>query len=78
MSTSRLAKCPTPKSPDFMHVMTLPGGTLGRGGAKEEEEEEERPSPSATALPRCRRLVPPCYVPEGDSPLSLLATILRE
>ena len=21
--------------------------------------------PSATALPRCRRLVPPCYVPEG-------------
>ena len=30
--------------------------------------------PSATALPRCRRRVPPCYVPEGDSPLSLLAT----
>ena len=30
----------------------------------------------ATALPRCRRLVPPCYVPEGDSPLSLYATIL--
>ena len=22
------------------------------------------------------RLVPPCYVPEGDSPLSLLATVL--
>jgi len=21
---------------------------------------------------RCRRLVPPCYVPQGDSPLSLL------
>src|SRR6056300_1062231 len=29
-----------------------------------------------TALPRCRRLVPPCYVPEGDSPLSLYATVL--
>jgi len=27
-----------------------------------------RRTPSATALPRCRRLVPPCYVPEGDSP----------
>ena len=25
---------------------------------------EER-TPSATALPRCRRLVPPYYVPEG-------------
>ena len=33
-------------------------------------------TPSATALPRCRRLVPPCYVPEGDSPLSLYATVL--
>ena len=22
-------------------------------------------APSATALPRCRRLIPPCYVPEG-------------
>jgi len=32
-------------------------------------------TPSATALPWCRRLVPPCYVPEGDSPLSLLATV---
>ena len=31
-----------------------------------------------TALPRCRRLVPPCYVPEGDSPLSLHATVLFE
>ena len=34
-----------------------------------------RRTPSATALPRCRRLVPPCYVPEGDSPLSLYATV---
>ena len=25
-----------------------------------------------------RRRVPPCYVPRGDSPVSLLATILRE
>ena len=25
---------------------------------------------------RCRILVPPCYVPEGDSPLSLYATAL--
>jgi len=33
---------------------------------------------SATALPRCRRRGPPCYVPEEDSPLNLLATILRE
>jgi hypothetical protein len=29
-------------------------------------------------LPRCRRRVPPCYVLRRDSPLSLLATILRE
>jgi len=29
---------------------------------------EEDPEPrGATALPRCRRLVPPCYVPEGGS-----------
>ena len=35
-------------------------------------------TPSVTALPRCRRRVPPCYVPEGDSPLSLLATVLLE
>jgi len=25
-----------------------------------------RRAPSATALPRCRRLVPPCYVPEEE------------
>jgi len=37
-----------------------------------------RRTPSATALPRYRRLVPPCYVPEGDSPLSLYATVLIE
>ena len=35
-----------------------------------------RRTPSAIALPRCRRLVPPCYVPDGDSPLSLYATVL--
>eukprot|EP00802_Teleaulax_amphioxeia_P015865 Tamp_15965.p1 GENE.Tamp_15965~~Tamp_15965.p1 ORF type:complete len:491 (+),score=94.20 Tamp_15965:36-1475(+) len=29
-----------------------------------------------TALPRCRRRDPPYYVPEGDSPLSLHATVL--
>ena len=34
----------------------------------------ERWTPSATALPRCRRRDPPYYVPEGDSPLSLQAT----
>ena len=34
--------------------------------------------PSATALRGCRRLVPPCYAPKGDSPLSLLATVLLE
>jgi hypothetical protein len=33
-------------------------------------------TPSATALPRCRRRDPPYYVPEGDSPLSLHATVL--
>jgi hypothetical protein len=27
-----------------------------------------RRTSSATALPRCRRLVPPCYVPEENSP----------
>ena len=27
-----------------------------------------RRTPSETALPSCKRLVPPCYVPEGDSP----------
>ena len=35
-----------------------------------------RRTPSATALPRCRRRDPPYYVPEGDSPLSLHATVL--
>jgi len=25
-----------------------------------------RRTPSATALPRCRRLVPPCYVPQEE------------
>ena len=30
-----------------------------------------RRTPSATALPRCRRRDPPYYVPDGDSPLSL-------
>ena len=34
----------------------------------------ERWTPSATALPRCRRRDPPYYVPEGDSPLSFQAT----
>ena len=34
-----------------------------------------RRTPSATALPRCRRRDPPYYVPEGDSPLSLHATV---
>ena len=43
-------------------------------GANAVNEED----PSATALRGCRRLVPPCYVPEGDSPLSLLATELFE
>ena len=33
----------------------------------------ERWTPSATALPRCRRRDPPYYVPEGDSTLSLHA-----
>jgi len=33
--------------------------SLSRADAVNEED------PSATALPRCRRLVPPCYVPEG-------------
>jgi len=47
----------------------------GGGGRfiQEEEEEEEglfradavNETPSATALPRCRRLVPPRYTPEG-------------
>jgi hypothetical protein len=48
--------------------------------SSEEEEEEclfkdtvtqgtERRTPSANALIWCRRRVPPCYVPEGDSPL---------
>jgi len=66
-----------------------PGNPRRERLEEEEEEEEEEESlfkadavneedPSATALPRCRRRVLPCYVPEGDSPVSLLATILRE
>jgi len=43
-------------------------------GASTVNEED----PNATAQPRYRRLVPPCYVPEGDPPLSLLATVLLE
>jgi hypothetical protein len=50
-------------------VLVLLGSLL----TSEEEEEESlsradavnEEDPSATALPRCRRLVPPCYVPEG-------------
>jgi len=56
--------------------------TLLRETQEEEEEEEEEgglfkaadavneETPSANALPRCRRLVLPRYTPEGDSPLS--------
>ena len=33
----------------------------------EEDSERDR---ADNALPSCRRRVPPCYVPEGDSPLS--------
>jgi len=37
---------------------------------------EEDP-PSATALPRCRRLVPPCYIPEGSGGGGVFDFILR-
>ena len=37
-----------------------------------------RRTQSATALPWCRRLIPPCYVTEGRlTPISLLATSLH-
>jgi len=38
----------------------------------EEDPERDR----ANQVRRRRRLVPPCYVPEGDSSLSLYATVL--
>ena len=50
---------------------TRRGGGGGGGLFIQGLTQRTRRTPSATALPRCRRLVPPCYVPEGDSPLSL-------
>ena len=45
-------------------------------GARRGCARTERWTPSATALPWCRRRVPPCYVPAEDSPQSLHATVL--
>jgi hypothetical protein len=50
---------------------------LFKANAVNEEDPERDRTPSATALPRCRRRGPPYYVPEGDSPLSLQATARR-
>ena len=58
----------------------------GNGGKEEEEEEEGLFKADAVNeegfecdhATQVRRRVPPCYVPRGDSPVSLLATILRE
>jgi len=40
----------------------------GRRRRRRRRRRSKERTPSATALPRCRRRVPPCYVPSGDSP----------
>jgi len=61
------------------HLQEFPTGQAEEAEEEEEEEEEglfradavneEDPERDrATRLPRCRRLFPPRYTPEGDSP----------